>query len=235
MTTASPVRKFTYAILSSLILSEACAFGLDPLPGPKSVETVTVTVDTSEEPKVKEWGESAKTLIEKWYPIINDLLASDHFTPPHEVNVIFKKEYNGLAATTGHTIRIAARWVEEHPEDYGMVIHELTHVIQAYPRRGPGWLVEGIADYVRFFHYEPETKVVVNPKRASYRDGYRTTAAFLAWSEKTYDKNLVNELNAALREGTYKDELFEKDTGKSLEELWGEFISVVKKNQGKQE
>ena len=32
-------------------------------------------------------------------------------------------------------------------EHFGVVIHELTHVIQAYPAAGdkPGWLVEGIA------------------------------------------------------------------------------------------
>ena len=36
------------------------------------------------------------------------------------------------------------------------MVHETTHVVQAY-RRGarPGWLVEGISDYIRFFKFEP--------------------------------------------------------------------------------
>ena len=52
--------------------------------------------------------------------------------------------------------------------------------------------MEGIADYVRFFHYEPNTKLRLgNPARASYRDGYRTTAMFLAWIEKRYDKDII--------------------------------------------
>ena len=40
-----------------------------------------------------------------------------------------------------------AQWISDHPDDFGMVIHELIHVIQAYPAAGdkPGWLVEGIA------------------------------------------------------------------------------------------
>ena len=64
--------------------------------------------------------------------------------------------------------------------------------------RGAGWLVEGIADYIRFYHYEPQTKLTLNPRRASYKDGYRTTAMFLAWVEKNQEKGIVRKLNEAL-------------------------------------
>jgi len=41
-----------------------------------------------------------------------------------------------------------------------MIVHELVHVVQAYPenRANMGWLAEGIADYIRFWKYEPQTR-----------------------------------------------------------------------------
>jgi hypothetical protein len=197
----------------------------DPKPG-----AVQVQVDTSEVPDVEPWGAKAKALVEKWHPLIADLLKSDGFTPPSKVKIVFKKDMKGVAYTSGNTITIAADWIKKHPDDYGMVVHELTHVIQSYPhsKRNDGWLVEGIADYVRFFKYEPETKIAVGP-RANYRNGYRTTAKFLDWIEKTHDKEMVAKLNKALRKSEYKDELFKEATGKSLDDLWAEFLESQKK------
>ncbi|MGL4554159.1 MAG: basic secretory protein-like protein [Gemmataceae bacterium] len=188
--------------------------------------SVRVTVDTSEVPEVAAWGRDAKRLVEKWHPVIGRLLASDGFTPPGDVRIVFKKDMKGVAFASGRTITIAAKWVKDHPDDYGMVVHELTHVVQSYRRGGPGWLVEGIADYVRFAHYEPGTRVVVNRKRASYRDGYRTAGKFLAWAEATHDEELVRTLNAALRAGRYEDGLFKARTGKTLDELWAAFLAA---------
>ena len=51
-------------------------------------------------------------------------------------------------------------------EAIGSVVHELVHVVQEYGRarrenpeatRSPGWLVEGLADYIRWFLYEPQS------------------------------------------------------------------------------
>jgi putative CocE/NonD family hydrolase len=188
---------------------------------------VKVTVDTSEVPELADWGKKAKGLVETWYPRLAEMLKSDGFTPPAEVKLVFKKDMHGVAYTGGNTIVIAGEWIKRHPDDYGMVVHELTHVIQAYGGRGPGWLVEGIADYVRFYHFEPKTKLTLGRGRRrapSYRDGYRTAAMFLAWVVKTHDKDLIGKLNAAIRQGKYRDELFQSCTGKKLDELWDEFV-----------
>src|SRR4051812_12037869 len=166
---------------------------------------VRVTVDTSEVPDLAGWGQQAKGLVEEWHPRIADLLRSDGFTPPGEITIVFKKDMRGVAYTRRATIVIAADWVRRHPDDRGMIAHELTHAIQGYRRGGPSWLVEGIADYVRFSHYEPHTRVTINPRRASYRDGYRTAAKFLAWVEKAHDRDIVRKLNASLRKGEYTD------------------------------
>ena len=75
----------------------------------------------------------------------------------------------------------------------------MTHVVQAYQ---PGWLTEGIADYIRWFKYEPENKRPhPNPDKAKYSDSYRTSAAFLNWATETFDKDLVVKINAACRQG----------------------------------
>jgi hypothetical protein len=196
-------------------------------PGTKPPRAVQVTVDTSEVPELADWGNKAKGLVEKWHPIVSEMLHSDGFTPPAQIKIVFKKEMRGVAFTQGATIVIAADWVKKHPDDLGMVVHEMTHAVQSYPggNRGAGWLVEGIADYVRFYHYEPKTKLTLDPRRAKYRDGYRTAAMFLAWIEKTHDRDIVRKLNAALRKGEYKDELFRTCTSKSLDELWGLFLA----------
>jgi hypothetical protein len=223
------VRLLAVLLLAALPLP---GFGADKSQTPEKPKAVEVTVDDTETPALKEWAAKAKALVEKWHPLIAGLLKSDGFTPPDKIKLVFKKEMRGIAYTTGQTITISARWVKAHPEDWGMVVHELTHVIQDYRRAGrnTGWLVEGIADYVRFFHYEPGPSIGrFNPRGASYRDGYRTTARFLAWVEKAHDKDIVRKLNQALREGQYKDELFKDYTGQTLDELWAKFL----KAQGK--
>jgi hypothetical protein len=223
------VRLLAVLLLAALPL---LAFGDDKSQAPEKPKAVAVTVDDAETPELKEWAGKAKALVEKWHPLIARLLKSDDFTPPDKVKLVFKKEMKGIAYTSGQTITISARWVKAHPDDWGMVVHELTHVIQSYrrPGRDTGWLVEGIADYVRFFHYEPGPSIGrFNPRGASYRDGYRTTARFLAWVEKAHDKNIVHKLNQALREGAYKDALFKDYTGQILDELWADFL----KAQGK--
>jgi hypothetical protein len=225
------VQRFLPLLAGVFLLAAPFARADEKTPVPKAV-AVQVQVDTSEVPDLEPWGAKAKTLVEKWHPIIADMLKTDGFTPPSEVKIVFKKEMKGVAFTSGNVITIAADWVKKQPDDFGMVVHELTHVIQSYPRtkRNEGWLVEGIADYVRFYKYEPNTKLgpVINPD-ATYRLGYRAAARFLAWIEKTHDKEIVSKLNQALRKSEYKDKLFKDATGMSLDDLWAEFLKSEKK------
>ena len=47
-------------------------------------------------------------------------------------------------------------------------MHELVHVVQQYRRRPPGWLVEGIPDYIRWYLYEPQSRgAEISPPRVS--------------------------------------------------------------------
>ncbi len=197
---------------------------------------VTITFDSSETPELKDWAEKAGKIAADWYPKIDKLLASPGFSPPKTVEIRFRKNFRGLAATTGNVITIQPDWVRKHPDDFGMVVHELTHVVQQYHGRGnkPGWLVEGIADYIRIVKYEPKApRPRLNPDRAKYTDAYKTTAMFLEWVENKYDAELVNKLNAALRAGNYKEDMWKDATKKPLDDLWSEFADSLRKTKAK--
>ena len=116
-------------------------------------------------------------------------------------------------------------------------MHEEVHVVQQFGRNGvhnPGWLVEGSADYIRWFKYEPQSHGadIVWMKRRShftprYNDSYRVTANFLNWVTEKYDTNIVGQLNAAMRDGRYSEDLWQKYTGKTAPELGEEWKKEV--------
>jgi len=237
--------KFWLLLLVSLIAWPLSAAETTPA-SPKTVLCLTVknqrgdtvvkvVVDTSETPDLADWGKRAGEACAKWTPKISALLASDGFAPPKSVTLRFQNEKKGVAGTSGDKITIAAGYVRGHTNDMGMVIHELTHVVQAYPKEKegftkPGWLVEGIADYIRLYHFEPNApRSRVNPDKASYRDSYKTTAAFLAWLEQR-NAGTIKKLNAALREGCFKEKLFQDYAGKPLDDLWRDFADSLRKN-----
>ncbi|MDQ3815766.1 MAG: basic secretory family protein [Armatimonadota bacterium] len=186
----------------------------------------TVTVDVSDNPEAQVWADEAQKLVSQWFPIVWRLLATDGVTPPQEIKLVFKKKIQAPAYAIGSSLFVNGEWISQHPDDLGMMIHELTHIVQRYPNKGnkPGWLVEGIADFIRWWRYEPEApRTRIDPLKASYRDAYRTTAAFLAWVTAKYDRRIVPRLDKALREGQYTDDIFKEMTGKDLDTLWSEF------------
>jgi len=193
-----------------------------------SAASLEISVDTSETPDMTAWAVHAKDLCAKSYPMILKHLAAPGFEPPEKVRIVFKRD-EGIAFTSGTTITCMEGWFKAHPDDYGAVIHELCHVAQAYgASRVPGWVTEGIADYVRWFHFEPKARRPrVNPQRAKYTDGYQTTAAFFDWIVRTKDPSFVQRLNEAARNGKYSPDLFRKFAGKPVDELWGEFIESL--------
>jgi len=73
-------------------------------------------------------------------------------------------------------------------------------VVQSY-KGGVGWLTEGIADYVRYFKYEPKPTPPKITRRPATRTATKTSATFLAWLEKSKDKEIVRKLNELLRTG----------------------------------
>ncbi len=190
---------------------------------------LAVTVVSTDAPDLEEWGQKAAKICEAWYPRLVTELTSEAFTPRDSIKIVFRKKMRAPAATAGDTIFVSAPYVRDHADDLGMMVHELAHVVQAYPgqKEDLGWLTEGIADYIRFWVYEPQTRQApIDRERASYRNSYRTSAAFLGWLSATRDKAIVNKLNARLRAGNADAKIFEELLGASVDDLWAAFIAA---------
>jgi predicted alpha-1,2-mannosidase len=203
---------------------------------PARAKDFDYTLDVSQAPDLKDWAETKlRPEMDKWYPIWRDCLASDGFTAPSKFSVTIRP-MGGVAYTSGTSVDVSAEWIRsqlkrpEWNEAAGSVIHELAHVVQQYKTRGnPGWLVEGIADYLRWFHFEPvaHRPKLRDPSRARYSDSYKTTAGFLEYVVANHDHELVLKLNAAMRQGRYSAGLWKDCTGLSAQELWTEYVASL--------
>jgi hypothetical protein len=198
------------------------------------------TVDATAAPDLMDWADTKlRPVVQEWYPKLVALLPSEGFSAATNVTLIFRNDLGGTpAAAGGNRINLNAQWFrrELQREALGSVVHEMVHVVQNYGRarrtnpdatRTPGWLVEGIADYIRWFLYEPQTKGAEiterNIARAKYNASYRITGNFLDWVTQKYDRDIVRKLNAAARDGKYTEQLWKDYTGKTVEELGDEW------------
>lgn len=188
-------------------------------------------VDISQAPDLAEWARKAEQQMEEFWPATAALLYSDGFITPNMVNVVYRTGpgVTDVAATGGGVMTVNSKWCRQHPEDTGLTVHETAHVIQATRSYNPVWLVEGVADYIRWIRFEPENyHARLNAQTATYHDSYRTSATFLAWCELHYDSRLVTKLNQDVRFGNYKNDLFQKYCGKDVDALWAEFMGAYK-------
>ncbi|UOB16716.1 basic secretory family protein [Abyssalbus ytuae] len=166
-----------------------------------------------------------KKIIKKVYPQLMKEYNPDAVTNLKVIIDNSDKKSSFVAYADGNTVTVSSEWMHKHPEDFDLMTHEIMHLIQAYPHNaGPGWITEGIADYVR-------DKYGLNNKKAGwkltgfqpshhYTNSYRITARFLKWTEKKYNKELVKKLDFLMRNKQYSDDQWKKLTGKELQELW---------------
>ncbi len=203
-----------------------------------------IVIDTTETPDLTKWAhDELAPVVQKWYPRLVTMLPSEGYEAPTKVSIMFSADMRGVAATGGSRVRCAATWfrTQLNGEAKGAIVHELVHVVQSYGRarrtnpnrtRTPGWVVEGIADYVRWFLYEPHSHgaeiTARNIDRARYDGSYRISGNFFDWVAKTHDKDIIRKLNAAAREGRYTDQLWKDATGKTVQELDALWIAAMK-------
>src|SRR5262249_34956725 len=115
----------------------------------KVKQTVKVVIG-KHPPKARRFAAEAEQTIKKWCPVLAGWLG-EKVDKAVEVRVEFVDDpKGGIAWTSGNTITMnLAKTMRGSNVDDGILIHELTHVLQPYPDSVPGWLVEGIADYTR--------------------------------------------------------------------------------------
>ncbi|MGS2738170.1 basic secretory protein-like protein [Sinomicrobium sp. M5D2P17] len=170
-------------------------------------------------------NEVRSSLIKTFFKVYPKLIKNFN---PEATDTVFVKidtAYNGVAYAHNGKVTISSAWLKKKPGDTDVITHEVMHLVQNYPPdSGPGWLTEGIADYVRYAYG-------VNNKQADwslpeyregnhYTDSYRITARFLLWLTKNYNKNVVAVLDENMRNKTYTPGLWKTCTTKSLDELW---------------
>jgi hypothetical protein len=189
---------------------------------------IEFAVDASDAPDLAPWFEKVGKVCERQYPMICDELWSDGFKPRTLIKLKLDKNYNGVAEASGGNIRGSVTYFKSHQDDIGAFVHETVHCVQNYGRGNPGWMVEGIADYIRFYKYEPGKLGKLKPEQARYNGSYRTTAAFLAFVCDRYDRECVKKINARMREGKYQEETWKALTGKTLAELSEEWKDSLK-------
>ncbi len=200
-----------------------------------------ISIDTSAAPNLKDWAEnSLAPVLAEWYPKIVAMIPSEAYTAPRQFKVIIRPG-KGVAATGGTRVTANSTWLQTElsGEAIGALVHEEVHIVQQYGNarrnnpsvtRSPGWLVEGIPDYIRWFKYEPQSHgadlIWMRTRRnfsPRYDGGYRVTANFLNWVTEKYDQDIVKQLNAAMRQGKYHEDLWKEHTGHTLHELADEW------------
>ncbi|MEN8773811.1 MAG: basic secretory protein-like protein [Akkermansiaceae bacterium] len=194
-------------------------------------------VDITNTPQHEKWikAELSPVILE-WYPKIIDLLSGEAYEAPAKVTLKFENDVpNGIPAyATGSVITLNATWFTNQlkKEAKGCVVHELVHVVQNYwlaprlnpnPSRTPSWVTEGLADYIRWFLFEPESKgahyTPTQIRKMKHDASYRISANFIDWVSRNYKENIASLINNAARNGRYDKSLWKKHTGLSIENL----------------
>jgi hypothetical protein len=233
------------------------AKGPAPLPvPPKVVKTypspdgkIRYEVDSTVAPDLDKWVEKElMPMVIQWYPKIVAMLPSAGFKPAELVKLEFRTDMGGTPAYAGgNKLSMNTEWFRNQltGEAKGCVVHELVHIVQNYGRAAvtnprpaptPGWVTEGIPDYIRWFVYEPQSKGAEITKEnfggARYDGSYRISANFLNWMVETHDKEFIRKLNAAAREGIYSYKVWKDSTGKSAVELGDDWKAANAKRLG---
>lgn len=163
------------------------------------------------------------TLFYECYPKLLKRFEHPRRKAPRTIRLTFDPVLEIPAHCSGDHVTVSVKWLKAHPEDIGLLTHELTHAVQAYPESEPGWLVEGIADFARHLDgpakqpgWSLPTKFAAGD---SYTTGYGTTARFLVWLEKRHP-GVVGTLHRRLQDREFQLEDFQAETGHSVDELW---------------
>ena len=180
--------------------------------------------------------EYKKRFINAYFEQYPKLIKKYNTNSPTAVTFIIDKKYDGVAATSNGIITYNPAWFEKKPEDVDVITHELMHIVQDYGQNTvPGWITEGIADYVRSTEGINNEKAKwslpdVKPEH-NYNNSYRITARFFIWITERYKPNFVQMLDDAARKNKYSEATFKNITGKNIEELWKEYVadSSIKK------
>jgi len=176
------------------------------------------------------WVERLKPKMETWWPILTSSLASPGYRPADRISLEFYRiEPNTIpAATIKNRIVVDPAYVLAHlhnPDMFGMVGHEMVHVVQAYPDHVASWLTEGMADYMRYYVLIPDDPGrAFDPKGAHFDGAYQPSAGLLDWVERRHP-GAVRSVNTVMRRGGDGPAELTRLAGAPLETLWAAYLA----------
>lgn len=170
-------------------------------------------------------AEPKQALIDTFFKVYPTLVRTYNPEATRKITLLIDPDYTGVAEAGGGRIRVSSKWITERPRDFDLITHEAMHLVQAYPGgAGPGWITEGIADYVRHVHGVDNAGGgwSLPDLRPAHKmtDSYRVTARFFLWLETRIKPGIVRALDQAMRQKRYADGFWAEQTGQAIEELW---------------
>lgn len=190
---------------------------------------LSITVDGDIDAAMAPVAGKMTALFFECYPKLLARFENPDRPAPRHIRLTFVTGLKPPAQCSGDRVEVSVGWLRDHPDDLGMLTHELTHAVQAYPDYNPGWLTEGIADYARHLYGPKEqpgwslaAKLTADQ---SYRDGYGTAAKFLLWLDAR-TPGAVDKLHRKMQTGGLKRGDIEAIAGRPLDALWDECVKA---------
>ena len=189
------------------------------------LKSCVVNIDALESPDQQKWLEKGAAIAEESYKrIVERLPTKDFYLHRHVTFTVHPTLWAiAYAEWDKGIVRVDERHVKRVPNDYGLNIHEMAHIIQRYSA-GESWVTEGIADYSRYWLFlDKGEKIPTIYREAKFTNGYGDAAHFLVWIQNKYDKDFIAKVNRHYRLNDIPSDMFKAYTGKTLNQLWKEF------------
>ena len=214
-------RRLLFLLLPMLGLAVAAA-----LPG-RSEGELSITIRGPVSPELAPALGRFVTTFYQVYPRLLERFENPDRPAPRSVTLVVQPGLRAPGMSGGSTVTVSAEWVARHPDDVGMMTHELTHLVQAYPRPEPGWLTEGIAELSRATYTLDDRPDWHLPDRFGpgqhFDNGYTVSGRFLQWLDEKHP-GTVDRLNRRMQAGQFHLRDFSELTGKTADQLWDECV-----------
>jgi hypothetical protein len=142
---------------------------------------------------------------------------------------------SGVAFTVGGNITFSSDYIASFSsgkntaaidfELNGVMVHEGTHIWQY--ANGGGWLVEAMADYVRY--KAGFDKLSRRRPGGNWNQPYTVGGFFIAWIDEKYDPDFGYKVNMGMKnQGFDYAALVKQITGKDVDTAWAEYQAAIK-------
>ena len=201
-----------------------------PEPEKKKPAPFSVTIAGDVDAKLMPVAGQLVTEFYQCYPRLVERFENPKRPAPHDIKITFA-HINVPAYCTGAEIKVDIDWLHKHPDDIGMITHELTHSVQGYRGGVPGWFVEGMADYTRLAFGPKEQPDWALPRRLtdkqSYKNSYRVTGRFFQWLEAKHP-GVLDKMHRKAQDREFDLADFQMLTGSTIDELWAQCVKELR-------